>query len=79
MKQLFLISSLCIFFAGCSTFELGGSASTSATYVSKGESVKATSKSTTQSTTQSEIDMKVQELKRENDSRIINRYIRNGF
>lgn len=79
MKSLGFVLVVSFFFAGCSTMNFGGSASTSATYVSKTDDIKASSKTTSSSSTQSEIDMKVQDIRNENDSRFVKKYINKSF
>lgn len=74
---LFAIVSFC--FMGCSTLDFGGSVESSATYVSKSGDVTASSKSTSSTNTQSEIDMKVQEIRAENDANLVKKYIDKGL
>jgi len=79
MKQTILLLVAAFVFTGCSTFDFGGSAESSATYVSKSSDAAVSAKSASSSSAQSKIDMKVEEIKSRQDSELVNKYIRKGF
>lgn len=83
MKPILLIFvalfACSVILSGCSTFGIGGSVESSATYVTKSSETSASSSSGNSSSSQSKIDMKVQEIKSKQDSKIINKYIRKGL
>ena len=71
MKKWLLLLMVPIIFANCASMDFGGSMSASSVHVSQSEQDKTEKKSN--------IDIKVEELRRSQNSKIINKYIRKGL